>query len=468
MDRPNIPPVPDARPLRSDLKRGTVVQVEIGALSHDGDGMGRTKEGDEVHVAGTVPGEFVEAKISHVAQRRSYADLRRVVEGGADRVAPPCRHFGACGGCTVQHVSETMQLEQKRWALERELRDAGVPIRPFAVLPTGPYGVRTKVQMVMQPGFDGARAGFFARHSHDLIEIAECPIQHDVATDTALCMADLVRELKMPVYDEATGEGQVRFVCARVSRFSAQALATLVVRDERAPRLDEFATKLMARIPAIVGVHVNVNAKPGNVIWGPETFCVRGAEEIEERVGPNAYVIGPTSFFQTNPEAANVIREVVRGYASFTDRRAHALDLYCGVGLLSLGIADLVAEVTGVEGHRSAVRDAVRSAEKNGITNARFVCDLAERAIGKAARGNERIDLVMVDPPREGCPETLLVEVAKKLRPKALIYESCSPRTLARDLAILGRMRYRTREVQPVDMFPQTMHLEAVAYVEAV
>lgn len=414
-----------------------------------------------VFVPYTAPGDEVEVEITE--QRDSFArgEVRRLLKPGPGRTDAPCPYFGACGGCTLQHLTYDHQLTAKRGLVQETLERIG-GLRGISVKPVlgmkDPWRYRNKVQ---QPVGWSARdkrlvSGFFRPASHDLLPIDDCLLQPELSVRLINRAKDLLNEHGLRAYDEARNTGWIRHILARTSSLG-QALLVFVTRTPDFFREREVVGALRREFPELVGVHQNVQPARSNVILGRQWRRIAGEDAMEERLGRLRFRLSAGSFFQVNTAQAIVLYDVAKRMAGSGPR---LLDLYTGVGTIALWLADRFQEVGGVEENPQAIEDADANAALNGIDNARFIAQPVEgflRGLDRRAGGRELT--VVLDPPRAGCAPSVL-DALVKLGPGRIVYVSCDPATLARDLKTLTAKGYRIDEVQPVDLFPQTPHIE--------
>ncbi|MCL4424388.1 MAG: 23S rRNA (uracil(1939)-C(5))-methyltransferase RlmD [Firmicutes bacterium] len=318
------------------------------------------------------------------------------------------------------------------------------------------YGPRSN------PG--GLVAGLYARGSHRIIDIDNCPIQHPTNNEILRETRRLIARYGYPPYDEASGQGLIRHVMARTAVATRQAMVGLVINGQKLPGGKELAGELMRRLPAIRSVIANVNTRRSNVIFGDETFLLAGEKAIEDRLGDLTFKLSARSFFQVNPEQAQTLYQKTLGFAGLSGQEV-VIDAFTGTGTIALFLARQAGRVIGIEEVPEAVADARGNAVRNGIGNAEFRLGRVEEVLPDLADQGVRPGVVVLDPPRRGVEREALRAIAT-LRPQRIVYVSCNPATLARDLAILQGCGYRTQEVQPVDMFPQTAHVEAIVLIQ--
>ncbi|MCO5165492.1 MAG: 23S rRNA (uracil(1939)-C(5))-methyltransferase RlmD [Planctomycetes bacterium] len=447
------------RKLPAARRGGEVVEVRLERATLEGDVVGRAATGAEVRVFGGLPGERVQARL----RPGGPAELVAVLEPSPHRVRPPCPNFGPCGGCAWQHVAYEEQLRLKQ-RLVADLLGPGVEVRPTLPTPgaadeAGPWGFRAKVHFVVgpAPGGRGVVLGHYRRGTQDLLPVEECPVHDPEGNRLAFAARDALARRRVPA-------GVALHVLARVGVGTGQTQLTLVTRDERVRGLRDVGTDLAALERPPTGVHHNVHPRQGPYILGPETRRLHGRERLLEEVAGARFLVSPAAFFQTNVRAAALLVDAV--LARVPDDRAPVLDLFSGVGLFSLPLARRGHPVLAVEESAAAVRDGAASLRLNDLSGLRFVAERAQAAARRLRDEGRTFPSVVLDPPREGCPPGLLDVVLGGLAPARVVYVSCNPEALARDLAHADRLGWRAAHVQPVDMFPHTGHVEAVALLE--
>lgn len=463
------------------------VVVDIIGMNHDGEGVGRV-EGFTLFISGALPGEKVRVKVLKTKKQYGYAKLLDVVEPSADRVAPPCAIYDKCGGCQLQHLSYAGQLAWKRQhvvdALERigklpvagaasaapreggvtpgEAADAG---RAIAVRPTlgmdEPWRYRNKAQVPVGVTDGGLVGGFYARGSHRIVDMETCLIQHESNDDVVARVKSIARRLGISAYNEETGQGLLRHVVVKVGFRTGEMMLVLVTNGSKIPHEDEWISAIRQEIPAVVSICQNINTRQTNVIFGDTTRVLWGREVIYDYIGDVKFAISARSFYQVNPVQTEVLYGKTVEYAGLTGQET-VIDAYCGIGTISLFLAQHAKRVYGVEIVKEAIEDARVNAELNGMNHVTFEVGASEDVIPQWKEQGIEADVIVVDPPRKGCDPRLL-ETILEMKPERVVYVSCNPATLARDLRILEDGGYRTIEVQPVDMFPHTTHVENVA-----
>ncbi len=446
---------------------GRTVELEITDLNHAGEGVGRAGS-FTVFVPFCVPGDRVSARVISVQKNYARALLETLLVPSPLRVKAPCRHFGACGGCQLQHLGYGEQLRQKREIVLQALRRLGG--LETAVLPVlgmaEPWHYRNKAQFPLAREGGKLRAGFFRRGTHQIVDLLDCPIQHPLIDSTFTIARNLLDRMGVPVYDEKTHSGLLRHLAIRVSDFANKVLVIFVTNGRDFPQGSALAKALSAGVPALAGVVQNVNTRRGNIVFGVENITLWGEPCLIEQVGGISCYISPASFFQVNSLQAGVLFRQVEKYAALTGTET-VFDLYCGTGTIALYLSRRAGKVIGIESFAAAISDARENARLNRINNAEFFTGKAEELFPGFVEKGYRPDVVIVDPPRKGCSEKLLSAIATA-GPKRLIYVSCNPSTLARDLRYLLGKGYDASEVQPIDMFPQTSHVETVVLMSRV
>jgi len=451
---------------KQPVQTGQKVELTITGYSHSGEGVGKY-EGFTLFVPFAVLGERVLAQVEAVKKNHGRARMVEVIRPSPERSAPPCGVFGKCGGCQLQHVSYAEQLRMK----ERQVRDSffrigrmeEVMIHPVIGM-DHPWGYRNKAQVPF--GMEGGKvvAGFYAPKSHRIVDTDACLIQHPLNDRVIRKVKQLARRLKTPIYDERNHCGILRHVMVRTGFHTGECMVVLVTNGENLPRRQQWVEELRREIPGLKSVVQNVNPRRTNVILGPENRLLWGRKVIYDRIGDVVFAISPNSFFQVNPVQTKVLYDQVAKYAALTGVET-VIDAYCGIGTIALYLARRAKRVYGVDVVGAAIRDAKQNAALNGMGHVTFEEGAAEEVMPRWHREGIRPDVIVLDPPRKGCDPALL-ETAASMKPGRIVYVSCNPATLARDAKYLSELGYRVREVQPVDMFPQTGHVECCALLE--
>lgn len=437
-------------------------EIAIRSLGHSGEGVG-SKDDFTVFVPGALVGEVVLAKITLVKKNYAVGSLVRVIAPSEERVEPVCPIYEACGGCQLQHLSYDGQLIAKRQqvvdALQRIGKQTALTVHP-TLGASSPWLYRNKMQFPVGEKKGRTVIGCYAKGSHDIIATENCHIQMDANNHIAQAASKILTELKIPAYREKDDRGVVRHIIGRVGA-GGQAMAVIVTKTKTLPKAEEFVARLREEVPALVSIMHNINPKRTNVILGQETNCLWGQKTIQDGIGKLMFDISAQSFFQVHTAQADVLYQKALAYADLNGNET-VIDAYCGTGTISLFLAQKAKKVYGIEIVAPAIRDAKKNAEANRITNAEFLVGDAVEVMPRLYEQGVRADVVVVDPPRSGC-DPIVLETFARMNPERIVYVSCNPASLARDIAVLDELGYRAEEVQPVDMFPQTSHVESVA-----
>ncbi len=439
--------------------------LDISALDSDGRGLGEL-DGHRILADGALPGERVAIKLIKVAGDYAVGRLNDVLVPSPNRVVPFCNVFRRCGGCTLQHLDYAAQCHVKtgtlRELLARTEWSASIPVLDMLGMSV-PRRYRNKAQYPIAKIRGTVRMGLYARHSHDIIEHVECDVQPAVMTRIRDIVRDFLDERDISLYDEGTHQGLVRYLLIRHARQTDECMVVLVLNGNGLPGRQDLIATLTEQVPNLCGILLNRNPQVTNSILGPTTEVVWGTATIRDKLGDAWFDISPHSFYQINPQQAEILYQQVRQYADLHGGET-VFDLYCGIGTIALSLARQAGIVYGIDSVPQAIQDAACNAARNNVTNAEFATGAAEQVFPDMIRQGLSADVVVLDPPRKGCDAALLTALAA-CRPKRIIYVSCSPKSLLRDLEILAHQGYRCVEIQPVDMFPHTMHVESVANI---
>ena len=446
------------------VQKGKIYELSVVRLGTSGEGIAR-HEGFTVFVPFALPGEKVRAKITLVKKNYAAAELVEILEASPDRVAPKCPVYDRCGGCQLQHLSYEGELKEKRQQVRDALERIG-HLQGLDVLPTlgahTPWHYRNKMQFPVATAGKGKVAiGCFAAATHEVIDVTDCAIQKEGNNAIVAVVRQWMKDFKIPAYDEDARTGIVRHIMGRVGVHTGEIMVCLVTACDMVPHMKDLIQRLRRDIPGLTSVVQNVNKRHTNVILGPKTKTVYGKGTIHDSIGPLTFHISAQSFFQVNSEQAQRLYETALDFADLKGGETVA-DVYCGTGTITLFLAQKAKQVYGIEIVAPAIRDAVRNAKDNRVGNAQFILGDAIYKLPELIKNGVRPDVIVLDPPRAGCGEPVLKAIAQS-KPKRVVYVSCNPATLARDLAYLDQHGYYTTKVQPVDMFPRTHHVESVA-----
>lgn len=441
------------------MRKNEVFEIEITGMTDEGDGVGRA-EGRAVFVPYTITGETVRVIIVKVLKNYAYGRLLDIIKPSEARLKSQCEYFYKCGGCQLWHMNTEKELEYKRQKVTDCLkRIGGLDIEAEPVLnPSERIQYRNKAQFPVTP----SGTGFYRRNSHDVIPLDDCIIQDE----RNKAIIDTVNEWKsrygISAYNEADDSGELRHIYTRSGKNGV--LITLVTRTAKLPKKDELIKMLTGLDIRIAGIVQNINDRRTNVVLGGRNVTLWGSDYLIDSIGKVRFKISPMSFYQVNPKATLKLYEAAAEMAELTGKET-LWDLYCGIGTIGLFMADSAKKVVGVEIVPEAIENAKENARLNGIENAEFYCGKAEKLAHGLSKNCGRPDVVILDPPRKGCDAELLKTVADA-KPKRIVYVSCKPSTLARDLKIMRGYGYETLRALPVNMFPASCHTETVCLLK--
>ena len=447
------------------LARRGVLELRISALDEDGYGTARSEEGMTLRVGGALPGDVVLAGIDHVAGGTAFCHVKKLLEPSQLRSKnPPCGESADCFGCPLITMKYTEQKNWKRGMILAEMAKypdlSGCVVHPL-LSPENLIHYRTTAKLTVAGKFSEPFIGIYRRASHDVYDLDDCPIHHPLINKVVEAVRKGIKKGKVQVYNPQSKMGLLRYLVVRVSVHEKKAMVVFVTSKRSYNEIHHLGRFVQDMVPEVEVVAQNVNSTEGNVIMGQKDFFLTKKQHLTERIGDVAFRISPRSFFQVNNSGANLIYSKVREWAGLTGAET-VLDLYCGIGGIALFLAGSAREVIGVEVVEEAVADAGLNAKVNGIRNCRFEAGDVADLLDELAEERQRVDVAVLNPPRKGC-DLKVLESVTTLGPKSIIYVSCSPQSLARDLDVLHKRGYVCHEIQPVDMFPQTVHVENVA-----
>ncbi|MGV3487241.1 MAG: 23S rRNA (uracil(1939)-C(5))-methyltransferase RlmD [Tuberibacillus sp.] len=447
---------------RPPVQKNDMITANITDLTHEGAGVAKV-EGYTLFVPDSLPGEKAKIRVIHTKKDYGYGRVEEILEKSPDRIDPPCEIYGRCGGCQLQHLSYDAQLKYKQKQVEDALARLG-GLTDIRVLPTlgmdNPWVYRNKTQVPVADRDRELIAGFYQKHSHRIIEMDHCLITDETVDEIIQEVKKIAKDAGIKPYDEATHSGVLRHIIVRIGRETGEVMVVLVTKTNDLPHRKQFISGLTEKYPQIKSIAHNVNSKRTNVIYGDVTRTIWGRDVIYDNIGSVKFAISARSFYQINPQQTRVLYGKALDYAELSGNET-VIDAYCGIGTISLFLAQKAGKVYGVEIVPEAIEDAKANAELNGLDNAVFEAGKSEDVIPAWYKKGIKADVIVVDPPRKGCDEALLRTIID-MKPKRVVYVSCNPSTLARDLRILEDGGFKTVEVQPVDMFPQTTHVECV------
>jgi len=445
------------------IKEKQQFPLTIKRLGINGEGVGYFKK-QVVFVPGALPGEEVVVEVTKAHPKYAEAIVKKVRKRSEHRVKAPCIVYEQCGGCQLQHLEYSQQLKEKRdiliQALERHTR---FKIEEMDIRETigmdNPWHYRNKSQFQLGEDHGKVIAGMYSIDSHRLINIPECIVQQPVTNKVTNVVKQILADFKVPIYNEKTRKGIVRTIVTRVGVETGQVQIMLVTAKKELPRKDVIISEIKKRLPEVVSIMQNINPKKTSIILGDETIHLSGENIVEERLEEFTYELSARAFFQLNPVQTVKLYNQVKEAAGLTGKEK-IVDAYCGVGTIGLWLADGAEEIRGMDIIPEGIEDAKKNAKKHGVENAHYFTGKAEELMPKWVKEGWQPDVVVVDPPRTGCDSKFL-ETILKVNPKKFVYVSCNPSTLAKDLQVLSS-KYKVEYLQPVDMFPQTAHVESV------
>lgn len=446
-----------------EFKKNDLLTVVIEDMGHDGEGIGKA-EGYTLFIKDAVIGDTVEAKIMKAKKNYGYARLMRVLNPSPYRVEPKCPCARACGGCQLQFLSYEKQLEFKKNKVKGNLERIGgfgqVEIEKVIGMEK-PWRYRNKAQFPVGKNKDGEIiTGFYAGRTHSIIPNRNCYLGAEVNEEILNQVIAYMTDNHVEPYEEAGGKGLVRHILTRNGFKTGEIMVCIIANGRTLPKVNNLIERLQT-IPGMTSISLNVNTKRNNVILGDEVITLWGQETISDYIGDIKFEISPLSFYQVNPVQTEKLYGTALEYAGLTGKET-VWDLYCGIGTISLFLAQKAKQVYGVEIVPPAIEDAKRNARRNGIENAEFYVGKAEEVLPqKYEEEGTRADVIVVDPPRKGCePEVL--DTMLHMKPERIVYVSCDSATLARDLKILCEKEYQIEKVAVCDMFGNSVHVETV------
>lgn len=434
-------------------------QVKLRCTGMDEEGKGIvTIKGKEFHVPNLIEGETAVGEVVHKRNFTS-AKVVRIEESSKERVTPRCPHFSQCGGCQLQHMSYKGQAEFKQKLVERLMK----PYHKVNNILTmqEPYFYRNKIHSTMANDQRGKIiSGIYEEYTHRVVPIEQCIVQDKRADEIIASVREIMKTYKMKPYDEDTRQGFLRHILVKTGFASNEIMVVLVVSTQMFPGKNNFVSILLKKHPEITTIVMNINNRKTSAVLGDTEKILYGKGYIEDSLCGRIFQISPRSFYQINPIQTEILYGKAIDMAELTGNEV-VLDAYCGIGTISLIVSSKVKRVIGVELNNDAVKDAFKNAKRNNISNAAFYNEDAGDFMIGLAKEKQSINTVFMDPPRSGSDEKFLSSLVK-LKPNKVIYISCNPVTQERDLKYLTRNGYIVKEIQPVDMFPHTHHVESI------
>ncbi len=446
----------------SVLNKNDEIHLTITTLTSMGSGLGRFND-MAVFVDGAAPGDELLVHIIKVKKNYAVGKIKKILRKAKCRIESDCVYDSRCGGCAYRHIDYVKELEiKKQTVTDAFQRIGGLDAECEDILSIKePVHYRNKAQIPVGLGPEGEiNIGFYSKRSHRIINSDNCLLQSEDFGAVISSVRKYILESPVTIYDEETGRGLLRHIYLRQARKTKEIMVCLVINGNSIPKKEKFINHLIESGKNIKSVVLNINKKNTNVILGDECITLWGSDFIEDELCGLRFRISPLSFYQVNPEGTELLYNKAKEYAGLSGEET-LLDLYCGTGTIGLTMADGVKNLIGVEIIPQAIENAKENAELNRITNARFICDDATGAAKILYDEGIRPDVVILDPPRKGCSAEVIKTVSD-MSPDRIVYVSCDPATLARDLALFRNYGYETSKATAVDMFPRTTHVETV------
>lgn len=452
------------------IKKNDELIVDIISQGYSGEGVAKVEE-YPIFIKGGIQGEKVKIKITKANKNYAYGRVLEILESSEGRVIPRCEYYKLCGGCSLQHMDYETQINFKWDRVKDCIKRLGKLDDSLVEKPIGmnefPYRYRNKVQLPVGMVNGGVVIGFYAERSHNIIDIDTCLIQDEVADRVRRITKRWIEENAISVYTvdgKVNKKGLIRHVMIRKGFKTNEVMVVLVSTDEDIPKIEEYKEALIKEIDGLTSVVININNKDTNVILGEKCITIYGKDSIQDYIGNLKFNISPLAFFQVNPIQVEALYNKALEFADLKGDEI-VFDAYCGTGSITLFLSQKAKKVYGVEIIAPAIENAKVNAKINNIDNVEFFVGKSEEEIPKLIEKGVKADVIVVDPPRKGCDEALLNAIAES-KVEKIVYVSCDPSTLGRDLKILTDLGYQTLKVQPVDMFPQTPHVECVTLLQ--
>ncbi|MFJ5716216.1 23S rRNA (uracil(1939)-C(5))-methyltransferase RlmD [Neobacillus sp. NPDC093127] len=438
--------------------------LTIKRLGINGEGVGYFKK-QVVFVPGALPGEEVVVEATKINPKFAEAKIKKIRIKSPHRVQPLCPVYDQCGGCQLQHLHYDQQLKEKRDIVIQSLeRHTKLSIDKLDIRVTlgmeDPWGYRNKSSFQVGQKDGKVLAGLYGINSHQLINIDQCAVQHSQTNEATSKVKQILEELRIPIYNEKSRKGIIRTIVTRVGVQTDELQIVLITSQKEIPKMEIIIEEIQKRLPNVKSVVQNINGQKTSLIFGEETVPLAGEEFIQETLGDLQFELSARTFFQLNPVQTVKLYNEVKKAAALTGNEK-VVDAYCGVGTIGLWLANQAAEIRGMDVIPESIEDAKKNAKRHGFTNTKYVPGKAEEVLPKWVKKGWKPDVVVVDPPRTGLDGQLLQTILQ-VKPEKLIYVSCNPSTLAKDIQTLSS-KYEVKYIQPVDMFPQTAHVECVA-----
>jgi 23S rRNA (uracil1939-C5)-methyltransferase len=448
--------------LKPPVEKNETIDVVFEDLTHEFSGVAKV-EGYPIFVPKALPGEKATIKITKVNKNFAFGRLVEIHEVSPIRQEVVSEDFAQFGGCQLQHMTYEGQLKAKHEQVKNAIARIG-NIKDTVIHPVigmdNPWHYRNKMQVPVGEKNGQFIAGFYRERSHEIVDMDTCLIQSKDIDEIFQAIKELCIRFHIQPYNEEKHNGVLRHIMLRSGKNTGEVMICFITKTKKLPNDVLLVQEITKRFPNVKSITHNVNNKRTNVIFGEDTRLIYGSEYIHDTIGDIKFAISTRSFYQVNPTQTKVLYDKALEFAQLTGEET-VMDAYCGIGTITLFLAQKAKKVYGVEIVPEAIDDAIRNVALNGITNVEFAVGEAEKVIPAWYEEDIKADTLVVDPPRKGCDEALLKTIID-MKPKRVVYVSCNPATLARDLRILEDGGYKTEQVQPVDMFPHTTHVECV------
>lgn len=452
-----------------NLKKNDIIKLNIISLSSEGSGVAKTEEGITVFVPNSAVGDELNVRIVKVQKTYAFGRVEEIITPSPDRIIPTCKVGNKCGGCVYSHISYDAELKAKEQRVKDALeRIAKINISVNPIVSTGEI-VRYRNKAMIPVGLDKDGKiimGFYSNHSHRIVECDDCTLQPQCFLKVAEILKAFLESHNITIYNEATHKGLFRHLYLRIAEKTDELMITLVINGNELPFSDVLVNAFKSELFNLKSVVLNINKEDTNVVLGKKSKTLYGNGFITDVLCGLKFKISPQSFYQVNRKGAELLYNKAAEYVDLKGDEV-LLDLYCGTGTIGLTMAHKSKNLIGVEIVPKAIEDAKENARANGVKNARFICGDAAKAAETLKAEGLAPDVIIIDPPRKGCDKSLINTISD-MNPKRVVYVSCDPATLARDLAMFSELGFIAQEATPVDMFPRTAHVECVAWLKRV
>ena len=448
------------------VKKNEIYDVEITSITHNGLGVGKV-DNFPIFIKNALPGESISVKVIVVKKNFAVGRVIEIYQENEFRVKPKCSIYKDCGGCNLQHLSYSGQLKIKKDLVKEQFKRIGkldVEVNDCIGMENS-FRYRNKTQVPFGTVNNKIVAGFYKENTHEIIDMPGCDIQDEIMDNIISYMKKIAVKYEIIPYNEELNIGNLRHVIVRKGYITNEYMITLVTKDNDITNYEKIVNELINEFPLVKSIIQNINPLKTNTIMGDKQRVLYGEEYIFDYIGDVKFAISSRSFYQVNPVQTKKLYDIILEYAKLTGQET-IIDAYCGIGTIGLYLSKQAKAIYGVEIVPDAIKDAKLNARLNNFNNAHYEVGKAEEVIKKWQKENINPDIIIVDPPRKGCDKTFLDTVINMKIPK-FIYVSCDPATLARDINTLSA-HYNILEIQPVDMFPQTMHVETVVLMSRV